>query len=89
MTFSTDLLQAEPEVLGKALALERLYGTVNTYVRARKKTLTIRHVIGQVESSRRCGASEEEIRDKIRKAIADPPYSYPDRLGEMRRRFSL
>ena len=89
MTFSVDLLQAEPEVLGKALALERLHGMASRYVRVRNKGVTIQHVVGQAESARQCGAREEEILDKIRKEMTDPPYSDPDRVDEIRRRFWL
>lgn len=89
MTFGVELLQAEPEVYRKVLALELLYGMVNCYVRARKKRVTIQHVIGHAEAARRCGASEEEILGKVRMGITDPPYSDSDRVDEIKRWFSL
>ena len=90
MSFSTELLQAEPEVFGKALALERLYGMTNSYVRGprgRKRGATINGVEGQVKSTRHCGATEEEIRNAIRRGATDPPVAIPQRVEEIKRRF--
>jgi len=90
MTFSAELLYAEPAVFGKALALATLEGTANSYVRSprgRKKGSTLQAVIGQAERARRCGATEEEIRSRVRKGITVPPHAHPDRVGRVRELF--
>jgi hypothetical protein len=87
MTLNEHLLEAEPAIFAKTLALERVYGTVNSYVRVRNDSVAIGHVAGQIKAARVCGASEEEIRGKIRKGMTDPPHGDPNRADEIGRRF--
>lgn len=90
MSFPPELLEAPPEVYGRALALASLYGTANSYVRGprgRKPGATVNAIGGQVKRARRAGASEEEIRHRIRKGITDPPKVIAERVEEVKRRF--
>lgn len=90
MSFTTELSQAEPEVFGKALALECLYGMTNSYVRGprgRNRGAAIKGVEGQLKRARHSGATEEEIRDAIRRGATDPPSAIPERVEEIKRRF--
>ncbi len=90
MSFSTELLRAEPEVFGKALALECLYGMTNSYVRGprgRNRGATVNGVEGQVKRARHSGAAEEEIRNVIHRGMTDPLGAVPQRVEEIKRRF--
>ncbi len=92
MTFSPELLEADAATYGKALALATLEGTANSYVRGprgRKKGATLQAVIGQAERARHSGATEEEIRSRIRKGITDPPHAHPDRIHQVRQLFLM
>jgi len=83
MAFSAELLYAEPAVFGKALALATLEGMANSYVRGprgRKKGATLQAVLGQAERAKHSGATDDEIRNRIRKGTTDPPHVHPDRV---------
>jgi hypothetical protein len=72
------------------LALDKLYGVVNSYVRGprgRRPGATIGHVEGQVKSALRSGASQESIRNAIIKGVSDPPNARADRVEEIKRRY--
>ncbi len=90
MTFSPELLYAEPAVFGKALALATLEGMANSYVRGargRKKGATLQAVLGQAGRAKHSGATREEIRSRIRKGITGPPHSHPDRVLQVKQLF--
>ena len=90
MRFSKELLEAPPEVFGKALALENLYGMTNSFVRGpsgRKRGATINSVDGQLRRARRTGATEVETRNSIRRGIPDPPSAIPERVDEIKQRY--
>lgn len=86
MRVTDELLYGPPEVYGKFLALERVYGMADSFVRRRKARVTIKSIGGQVESARRAGASESEIRAKIQKGITNPNAD-PERVKDVERRF--
>lgn len=86
MSFSTELLQARPEILGRALALEDVKGMAISYVQVRNKGATLRAVDGQATRAKRCGASTDEIGNMIQKAVA-APRADPDRIDALTRRF--
>jgi hypothetical protein len=90
MNFSTELLKAPPEVFRKALVLEDLYVTTNSYVRGPRganRGKGLNDIIGRVKIARNSGATEEEIREAILRGITDPPKAIPERVEEVRRRF--
>jgi len=87
MRLSEEVQYGPPEVYGRVVALEGVHGMVSSYVRARKKGATLRAVSSQIESVRRAGASEEEIRSKVRQGIIDPPNAVPERVKEVERHF--
>ena len=90
MSFSTELLEAPPEIFRKAVVLKDLYGTTNSYVRGPRGTdrgKRLNDIIGRVKIARRSGATEEEIRDAILRGITDPPNAIPERVEEIRGRF--
>jgi hypothetical protein len=72
------------------LALDKLYGVVNSYVRGprgRRPGATIGHVDGQIRSAQRSGASQESIHSAIIKGITDSPNALADRVEEIKRRY--
>jgi hypothetical protein len=89
MRFSDEQLQGPPNEYGRDLALESVYGITNSYVRNRKARVTLKAVSGQVESARRAGASESEIRARIQKGITDPPNFDRERVREIVQAFLL
>jgi len=87
MRLGEEVLHGPPEIYAKVVALERVYGTANSYVRKRRAKVTLKAIGGQVASARRAGASESEIRAKIQQGISDPPNVDPVRVKRAERRF--
>ncbi len=75
MKVADELLQGPSEEYGKFLALQRVYGTANSYVRGR--AVALKALEAQISRARRAGASESEILGKIRQGISDPPNAHP------------
>jgi len=87
MRLSEEVQYGPPEVYGRVVALEGVRGMARSYVRARKKGATLRAVNSQIDSARRAGASEEEIRSKVRQGMTDPPNADLERVKEVERHF--
>jgi hypothetical protein len=69
----------------EGLALDTMEGEANSYVR--HAPATIGHVSGQVKRARRLRIPESVIRDRLRKAITNPPTADPERVREITRLF--
>lgn len=87
MRVSDDLLYGPPEDYGRYLALEGVRGMTRTCCRGRKRRATLRAIDGQVQWAKRNGASEEQIRAKVRQGITDSLNADPGRVKEVERRF--
>ena len=73
------------EITAKSLALDTLEGMANSYLRRRKEGTTLNRVSGQENRARNCGASDEQISARIKKAIADTHTAATPRASELQR----
>ncbi len=87
MRVSDDVLFGPTEVYGRVVALERVYGTVSSYVRKGNRGPTLEMLIGQIESARQSGASESEICSKVRQGINNPPNTDQERVRQIKQLF--
>ncbi len=72
MSFSTELLEGPTEIFAAAISLEAFKGMAQSYVHHRRERATLKAVQGQAEWAKRCGASNEDIRQVIEKVMANP-----------------
>lgn len=69
----------------KEAALQRLKGTINSYVR--KAGATMAHVNAQHGAAVRLGPSPEELAECLSRGMTEPPNADPQRVDEIKKRF--